>query len=178
VLADDVIAKSGDALFVIEPGAISYRFDGFAECTNPIASLDVLPQLSSATFEIQDSTRKIVCNLDSALVARTASLVPDGPWVGAPGQKLTVRWPSQQELFTREMTVKIGDEELGILYHDYPDYDLMSFTVPLLPAGTYPLVIKRLNRPRDATCDDREIDGFISEEPDELRTFSVDLEII
>jgi hypothetical protein len=79
--------------------------------------------------------------------------------------------------------VKIGDHETGALYHTYPDYDLLSFIVPLLPVGTHRLEI-RSQSTRGASCqrvEPADIRGSIDTELNEsaeLATFSVDLEII
>jgi hypothetical protein len=188
VLSDELVVTAGEEdggePLAIDRGAFHSRMDGYPDCNEPHASLDHLPQAATGWIVIADGTSKITCHLGPAFVGRGATtLVPDGPWVGTPGQRLTVRWPSRGDLAARQMSVKIGDQETGALYHTYPDYELLSFIVPLLPIGTHRLEI-RSQSTRGGSCQRVEPDdirGSIDTELNEsatLATFSVDLEII
>ena len=141
VLGSGVTATLAGEPMALEPGAFLERMDGYAECRAPKVSLDHIPAVAPAALEVLDRTRTITCDLDVALIPRTATPDGGGPWLLAAGQRTTVTWSSPEELASDAMFVTFdGTQPAGNIT---ASGDRLTFDVPALAPGTHVLHIKR-----------------------------------
>lgn len=159
VLRDDFTARVGDiAMTVAEPGHWTGEFDGANECAQPTVTVTDAP-LATASFELEDGAGMVRCDLGSALEPRTATLVPDGPWEIAAGERMTVRWSHPADAASSlYVNLVVGEFRYDVTNVETPD-DLISFTIPAsLQPGGYRLQLTRSRMFPGERCDGIETD--------------------
>lgn len=135
ILSDDFVARVGG---VNLPIASRGEWFDASICTFPKLYTAERPQLPAAILELGDASRTIQCDFENALLPRSITPVPAGPWTFAPGQRVTVRWSPMGDLLRAEATVSFfGGRSVPAEAVSQTD-DLLSFTVPAtLGAGPY-----------------------------------------
>lgn len=139
MLRDDFSARIGDVELPIAERGESLDDSTYEPyCDVPTLYTEHRPQLPGAILELRDPSLTIQCDLEDALLARSVTPVPAGPWTFSPGQRVTVRWTPMSDLLRVDARVSffggrsIPAEEVS------QAADLLSFTVPAtLGAGSY-----------------------------------------
>lgn len=140
ILSDDFSARVGGVdLPIMRRGANLGDIDhDDYDCSVPELYTEDRPQLPAAILELGDSSRTIRCDFADALLPRSVTLVPAGPWTFSAGQRVTVRWSPMADLVNAEATVSFFGGRAVPAEAVAQTGDLLSFTVPaLLGAGPY-----------------------------------------
>ena len=139
ILGDDFSARVGGVdLPIVSRGESLGGSEGYDhDCGLPELYTEDRPQLPAAILELGDSSGTIRCDFKDAMLARSVTPVPAGPWTFSPGQRVTVRWSPTEDLMNAEATVSFfGGRSVPAEAVSQID-DLLSFTVPALGAGPY-----------------------------------------
>jgi hypothetical protein len=122
------------------------------DCESPLLQLDMPPPDGSSTLELSDSAITLTCTLPDLKAARQAMLVPpqSGTWTWQPRQPVAVQWSPSGDLqlwslitvdllhVTPQNVIDDVFEIRNVVF----DGDLVRFTVPSAPPGSYILELR------------------------------------
>jgi hypothetical protein len=121
------------------------------ECDAPALSVATPPPDHASHLRMSDHSGTIDCELSDLKTMRNAMLVPAGPWDLKSGQPVTVRWSPGSDVGPHGISVELltfnaaGEIDRlisidGVVFEG----DLITFTLPSVPAGPYELGFGRV----------------------------------